>query len=320
VIELTDKWLLLESQDSRTGYKTLRFEATGPLELFLSVDDGGNHSILIYLPPSYTPKFNAINNDNIELLFIKNGHFLLIRLLDNDFSSLFDDLVISLVDSIRDILDPINASKEFISTYVKWSSFFSKTIEKGLSKERVIGLWGELSYLLDLITNASSGPRVDSILKAWVGPYDAPHDFELPNSSLEIKTKLISSSMVKISSEFQLDNIDNKNLFLTVFSISETELGLSLKDLFVKIKFRVQKLSGDVTLLLAALEKENLDEERLAKYSNLLFARKRKEVFDCDIDSFPKIVSSTLPPAVYSVKYNLDLRELEKYKVSQESY
>lgn len=320
MIELIEKWQLLESQHSRSGYKTLRFEATGPLEVFLAVDEGANHSILIYLPPSYIPQFDAINNDNIELLFIKKGHFLLIKLLDNDFSSLFDDLVVSLIDSIRDFSDPINASKEFVSTYLKWSSFFSKTVERDLSKERVIGLWGELSYLLDLIRNVSSGSNIDSILKAWVGPYDATHDFELPSSSIEIKTKLISSSMVKISSEFQLDNIDGKKLFLTVFSISETEHGLSLKDLFLKIKIKIQKLSGDITLLLAALEKENLNEERLSKYSNLLFARKVKEVFDCDIDSFPKIVSSSLPPAIYSVKYNIDLRELQEYKVSQESY
>ena len=319
-MELKEKWQLLESQHSQPGYQTLRFEATGPLELFLAVDGEGNHSILIYLPPSFTPQFDALNNDNIELLFVKEGHFLLIRLLDNDFSSLFDDLVVSLIDSTRYLSDPIDASKEFVSTYVKWSSFFSKTIERDLSKERVIGLWGELSYLLDLIRNASSGSSIDSILKSWVGPYDASHDFELSSSSIEIKTKLLSSSMVKISSEFQLDHIDDKKLFLTVLSIIETEHGLSLKDLFLKTKAQIQKLSGDITLLLAALEKENLNEERLSRYSNLLFTRKAKEVFDCDIDSFPKIVSSCLPPAVYSVKYNLNVRELQEYKVSQESY
>lgn len=319
-MELSEKWRLLESQQAESGYQTLRFEASGPLEVFLAVDEGANHSILIYLPSLFIPKFDALNNDNIELLFVKEGHFLLIRLLDNDFSSLFDDFVVSLIDSIKGFSDPIEASKEFVRTYMKWGSFFSKTIERSLSKERVIGLWGELSYLLDLIKNASSDSIIDPALKAWVGPYDAAHDFELSCSSIEIKTKLISSSMIKVSSEFQLENIDDKKLFLTVFSISETEHGLSLKDLFLKTKAQIQKRSGDITLLLAALEKENLNEERLSKYSNLLFTRKTKEVFDCDIDSFPKIVSSCLPPAVHSVKYNLDIRELQEYKVSQESY
>ena len=319
-MELSEKWRLLESQQTESGYQTLRFEASGPLEVFLAVDEGANHLILIYLPSLFTPKFDVLNNDNIELLFVKEGHFLLIRLLDNDFSSLFDDLVVSLIDSIKGFSDPTEASKEFVRTYVKWSSFFSKTIERSLSKERVIGLWGELSYLLDLIKSASSDSSIDPVLKAWVGPYDAAHDFELSSSSVEIKTKPMSSSIVKISSEFQLDNIDGKKLLLTVFSVTDTEHGLSLKDLFLKIKTQIQKRNGDITLFLAGLEKESLNEERLSKYSNLLFARKKKEVFDCGIDSFPKIVSSCLPLAVYSVKYNLDIRELQEYKVSQENY
>ncbi len=319
-MELSEKWRLLESQQTESGYQTLRFEASGSLEVFLAVDEGANHSILIYLPSLFTPKFDALNNDNIELLFVKEGHFLIIRLLDNDFSSLFDDLVVSLIDSIKGFSDPTEASKEFVRTYVKWVSFFSKTIERSLSKERLIGLWGELSYLLDLIKSVSTDSSIDPALKAWVGPYDAAHDFELPSSSIEIKTKSISSSIVKISSEFQLDNIDDKKLSLTVFSISETEHGLSLKDLFLKIKAQIQKRSGDITLLLAALEKESLNEERLSKYSNLLFTRKTKEVFDCTNDSFPKIVRSCLPLAVYSVKYNLDIRELQEFKVLQENY
>lgn len=319
-MELSEQWQLLESQQTESGYQTLRFEASGPLEVFLAVDEGANHSILIYLPSLFTPKFDALNNDNIELLFVKEGHFLIIRLLDNDFSSLFDDLVVSLIDSIKGFSDPTEASKEFIRTYVKWSFFFSKTIERSLSKERVIGLWGELSYLLDLIKSASSDSSIDPALKAWVGPYDAAHDFELSSSSVEIKTKYMSSSIVKISSELQLDNIDDKKLLLTVFSVTETKHGLSLKDLFLKIKAQIQKRNGDITLFLAGLEKESLNEERLSKYSNLLFTRKTKEVFDCGIDSFPKIVSSCLPLAVYSVKYSLDIRELQEYKVSQESY
>ncbi|MGI2114613.1 PD-(D/E)XK motif protein [Shewanella frigidimarina] len=319
-MELSDKWKLLESQNIDSGLSTIRFESDGPLEVFLAVDEKSSHAILIYLPSTFIPKFDGINNDNLELTFVKKGHYLQIKLLDSDFTSLFDDLIISLIDSIKNTANAEDASKEFITSYIKWSTFFTKTLNKKLSKERVIGLWGELSYLLKLIQVACSSVPIDNILKSWVGPFGATHDFEFSSSSIEVKTKPLTSWMIRISSEYQLENIDQKPLNLEVISVIESEHGLSLKDLFLKVKRHINKKSGDVTILLSALEKENLSEERLSKYSSFLFARKRTETFNCDVEHFPKIKASGLHKAISTVKYNLDVRELQEFRVSQESY
>ncbi|OEE59828.1 hypothetical protein A1OK_12870 [Enterovibrio norvegicus FF-454] len=319
-MELSEKWKLLESQKIDSGLSTIRFEPDGPLEIFLAVDENSNHAILISLPSSFTPKFDVINNDNLELLFVKQWHYLQIKLLDSDFTSLFDDLIISLIDSIKNTANAEEASKNFITSYLKWSTFFTKTSDKKMSKERVIGLWGELSYLLKLIQVACSSVPIDNILKSWVGPLGASHDFEFSCSSIEVKTKPLNSRMIKISSEYQLENIDAKPLNLEVISVIESEHGLSLRDLFLKVKEHINKKSGDITILLSALEKENLSEEGLSKYSSFLFARKMTETFDCDVDYFPKIKASGLHKAISTVKYNLDVRELQEFRVSQENY
>lgn len=319
-MELNDKWKLLESQKIDSGLSTIRFEPDGTLEIFLAVDENSNHAILIYLPSSFTPKFDVINNDNLELLFVKQGHYLQIKLLDSEFISLFDDLIISLINSIKNTANAEEASKNFITSYLKWSTFFTKTLDKKLSKERVIGLWGELSYLLKLIQVACSSVPIDNILKSWVGPLGASHDFEFSCSSIEVKTKQLNSRMIKISSEYQLENIDEKPLNLEVISVIESENGLSLRDLFLKVKEHINKKNGDITILLSALEKENLSEEGLSKYSSLLFVRKMTETFDCDVDYFPKIKASGLSKAISTVKYNLDVTELQEFRVSQENY
>ncbi|MFA7517542.1 PD-(D/E)XK motif protein [Shewanella sp.] len=319
-MELSDKWKLLESQKIDSGLSTIRFESDGPLEVFLAVDEKSSHAILIYLPSTFIPKFDVLSNDNLELIFFKQGHYFQIRLLDSDFTSLFDDLIISLIDSIKNIANAEDASKEFITIYIKWSTFFTKTFDKKLSKEKVIGIWGELSYLLKLIQFTCSSVPIDNILKSWVGPFGASHDFELSSSSIEVKTKQLTSWMIRISSEYQLENIDEKPLNLEVISVIESEYGLSIKDLFLKIKEHINKKSGDVTILLSALEKVNLSEERLSKYSNFLFSRKMTETFDCDIEYFPKIKAFGLHKAISTVKYNLDVRELQEFRVSQESY
>jgi hypothetical protein len=177
-----------------------------------------------------------------------------------------------------------------------------------------------LSYLLKLIQFTCSSVPIDNILKSWVGPFGASHDFEFSSSSIEVKTKPLTSWMIKISSEYQLENIDEKPLNLEVISVIESEHGLSLKYLFLKVKEHINKKSGDITILLSALEKENLSEERLSKYSNFLFARKMTETFDCDAEYFPKIKAFGLHKAISTVKYNLDVRELQEFRVSQESY
>lgn len=319
-MELSDKWKLLESQEIDSGLSTIRFESSGPLEVFLAVDEKSSHAILIYLPSSFSPKFDALNNDNLELFFVKQGHYLQIKLLDSDFTSLFDDLIISLIYSIKNTASAEEASKNFITCYLKWSTFFTKTLDKKLSNERVIGLWGELSYLLKLIQDACSSVPINNILKSWVGPLGASHDFEFSSSSIEVKTKPLNSWMIKISSEYQLDNVDEKPLNLEVISVIESEHGLSLKDLFMKIKEHINKKSGDITILLSALEKESLNEECLSKYSKFLFSRKVTETFDCDVDYFPKIKVSGLHKAISTVKYSLDVRELQEFRVSQENY
>ncbi len=102
-MELSDKWKLLESQNIDSGLSTIRFESDGPLEVFLAVDEKSSHAILIYLPSTFIPKFDVLSNDNLELIFFKQGHYFQIRLLDSDFTSLFDDLIISLIDSIKNI-------------------------------------------------------------------------------------------------------------------------------------------------------------------------------------------------------------------------
>ena len=319
-MELCDKWKLLELKEIDSGLSTIRFDPDGPLEIFLAVDENSNHAILISLPSSFIPKFDVVHNDNLELLFFKQGHYLQIKLLDSDFTSLFDDLIISLINSTRNTANAEEASKKFITSYLKWSKFFKKTLEKKLSKERVIGLWGELSYLLKQIQVACSSVPIDNILKSWVGPSGASHDFEFSCSSIEVKTKPLNSRMIKISSEYQLENIDEKPLNLEVISVIESEHGLSLKDLFLKVKEHINKKGGDVTILLSALEKENLSEEGLSKYSSFLFARKMTETFDCDVDYFPKIKFSGLHKAISTVKYKLDVSELQEFRVSQENY
>ena len=319
-MNLDNKWELLKSEEVQSGLHTLRFEAKSPLDVFLAVDTLGLHSILIYLPPSYSPKLKNVENDNIQLLYIEESNYLQIKLLDPEFISLFDDLITSLNLSIQHIYEASEACDEFIKTYIKWNKLFKNTPQKKLSNEKIIGLWGELQYLIELIKTREPYMSVEKILECWVGPFNASHDFELPNQSLEIKTKIYSSSSVKMSSEYQLEKTEGKSLRLGVVSIIESEVGYSLLDLFLSIKELIFKNHADIAIFLTALEREGLTEEKLKNFSSLKFLKKKIEIFDCDPDNFPKIISSVIPEAISAVKYSLDINALSTFKIFQEDY
>ncbi|MGB3724797.1 MAG: PD-(D/E)XK motif protein [Glaciecola sp.] len=319
-MKLSDKWDILKSKDIISGINAIRFDSDSELELFLALDESNHRAVLLHLPESFSSMTEPLRNDNVELLLLDDTRCLMIRLLDPDFYGLFDDLVVSLYQSIKHLSDEVKASQVLIKTYIKWNVFFSKTSERSLSRDRILGLWGELDYLLMLCNGQNTSQQIDKLVKSWVGPFDATHDFELNAKSVEVKTKLLASQTVKISSEFQLELTETKPLELSVISVLESEFGLALLDLFTLLKQLILDNRADYTALLSALEKENLDEDRLSKYSHLKFIKKKHEVYNCSDEAFPKITDSKLPDAISGVKYRLNLHELTEYRIGQEIY
>ncbi len=314
------QWNVLESSEIDDGLNTIRVAQDCILEVFLAIDKFKSHIFILHLPDNYYPKINNRTNDNIELQHTPANKLIQIKLLDNDFTGLFDDLILSLIHSIKYMRDIRVAAELVIETYTKWNVFFARSPEHQLSNESVMGMWGELMYLYDLLIESKNSDNKDALVKSWVGPYGSAHDFELVEKSVEVKTKLKSTNKIKVSSEYQLEQTDDKELELTVLSVVESLDGKSIKDLFVLLKNTIQEQNGDVTHLLYAFKKQNLDEQRLEKYADLRFLCKEKQVFDCLLPNFPKIERKNLDEAITFVKYGLDTRLLSTYSISKKVY
>lgn len=99
----------------------------------------------------------------------------------------------------------------------------------GLTPEKQIGLFGELTVLLSLALYTSAVTAV----KAWRGPNREEHDFGLANSDLEVKTTVSEKRSHWINSLTQLSPSPERLLFLLSLQLTTagSEPGMSLAEL-----------------------------------------------------------------------------------------
>lgn len=145
-----------------------------------------------------------------------------VRYIDIECQDGASNLVLDLIGGeLADALSFENSSPcEIVQrTLARWRRFWSGLPRNVLSREQLLGLFGELWFLLFwLIPN--SGLR--TALKRWRGPFGARHDFEWPAKSIEVKTTSSMRGQIhRINGIDQLAPPESGELF--VFSLHVRE-------------------------------------------------------------------------------------------------
>lgn len=312
---LKGKWKQLTASKTIKGYKSIRISSDCASDIYLGIDEAGCHSLILNLPKNHGINFNAVKKDKIAIALFPEANYLIMTLLDEEYNHLFDDLIISLFNSIKDIKEVDLYSKVFIQTFYQWILFFTSDNNDRLPKDVIKGVWGELIVLKELIEGSDSY-SIDDILSGWMGPYDQGHDFIYDDKHIEVKTKDIKKVSVRLSSEHQLEVEPGKMLTLAVVSIDEDmESGFSLKDLVLEIKKAVFERLGDFSIILKALLQKGITLQNIQEYNNYRFKPLNIHDYDCLEEGFPKITKNNLPNSISNVKYDLNLANLANYVV-----
>lgn len=323
-IQLEDQWSILKVQKS-SDFITLRIDANCKPDLNLGINVKQNRCLLLMLPKGLSLSFIGETKENIKTTYKKKENCIILELLDNYYHNLFNDLIISLYFKINKIEDLKESTTIFISTINKWASFLAKARNNKLTKEVIKGLFGELTVLNELLITFSKSD-INNVLNSWQGPYDANTDFIFDNKNIEVKTKNYDSSVVRISSEFQLDDEPGKKLELLVVSVeTDNKLGADIESIILEIRERVLSLNGDISLLFDALAQKSLFRSNLKDYSIYKFTLKKHETYDCNMiienaEVFPRLTKSKLPKYINKVKYNINLQELNSFIVAQQIF
>lgn len=92
----------------------------------------------------------------------------------------FHDLLLAVADRI--VVDGQGLARAFEETVHGWSALLGRP--RGLSRERRLGLHGELAVLVRIAGTIGWQAALDT----WVGPTGEEHDFALDSADLEVKT------------------------------------------------------------------------------------------------------------------------------------
>ncbi len=317
--ELEEKWTSL-SHDGSTEYVLKRIDSSCIPELSIAVSSGLDRSLILELPAEHMVNFESIKRKNLTLEPYASLSCIVLKLTDPTYYDLFNDLVLSLYQRLKDESDSTVSSRLFVETFHKWSEFFHDESSERLSNEVVKGLYGELFILSDLLENAEA-IRTNQVLSAWVGPYDEIHDFSFDEKDIEVKTKDNKKLDVRISSEFQLESILGKPLELIVVSVEGDYVdGISLSDLVSQIRQQVTNKLGDPSILFETLKQKKLSLKNIGDYDNYRFKVVEKTTYNCLMDGFPRLVKSKLPDSIANIQYSLNTSSLSDFLISREKF
>ena len=266
---------------------------------------------------------NGIEKDMLKILFLPSlqkisfmqvNDQITVQLKDETFNEKFKKWVSDLYENLVESQDIGDLIKRFNKEIKEHILFMSK--EKIVSIEKIRGLYGELLELKRVLLTENIDKGI--VLDGWHRPAPANHDFDFKNYSLEVKSTGRTSSKVKITSENQLDQVENKNLILKVSKLdavpksSEDSLAILYNEIKtvlgspLNIQFE-NKCAEDAFFKYLGPEHVTLDYKIWEIDSDF---------YEVDQDNFPRLSHSSIPNGISCVKYEIDLSSIDSFKTA----
>lgn len=199
----------------------------------------------------------------------------------------------------------------------RWQEMLRRRADRLLSKTERIGLFGELLFLRDVLSDRLGW---NAAIRCWNGPGGHEQDFVVAGTSFEVKTQVVTADRrIRISSEDQLDPVQGRILLCNqgiapLPSVDPAARTLNLlvseiRDAVVQAGLGAPELL-DIALLEAGYEeRQDYDEE-----SWFLVDRTYYEV----CGNFPRIERGDLRPGVDMVKYSIRVSDCVPFTVSDD--
>jgi hypothetical protein len=241
---------------------------------------------------------------------------ILIYLLDSDLNEIFTMFVEDLLNKIEDLKEEKKAFEQIQNQFGKWGKLFARISGELLSKERQRGLYGELTFLQNLLNRASDHTRP---IIAWTGPDGSNQDFSNQISATEIKTSKATKPSVNIASELQLDWTVFESLFLVVFHIDEISNGTNtLKKLIEEIKTRIVNQSQLLQLFEEKLDRVGIPYGEEDQYDDIGFVIRSQKAYEVK-EGFPALTNEIVNNvAIHNIQYQIDLTACEPFEITLE--
>lgn len=171
------------------------------LEVFFGYSFDGNLR-LSFLSKSAPPKI-----ESTKILHVVQGrenkdtYWTSFDLLDTELRDAYFSFCENMIDSISAIDNESRALNLLKRRFVTWKTLFQKSSSHDISREKLFGLFGELTVLKDVIAPKYG---INVAVQSWGGPAMQSKDFTVGNTWYEVKAIGSNTDSIHISSLTQL--------------------------------------------------------------------------------------------------------------------
>lgn len=189
-----------------------------------------------------------------------------------------------------------------------------------LSVEKVVGLWGELWVLQQLLSK-----RSPSSIACWHGWERDRHDFRFHGIELEVKTTLGPTAIHTINGTGQLMESQDHSLYLLSVLISRSDIGTTLDDQVRAVRSLLPAGSEEEAMLNSALDELEIAEFELASAADKFLVRRPPALIRIDgtvprltTDALAVIVGTAALGRLVDVRYEVNFEGLGSFPDSVE--
>lgn len=239
---------------------------------------------------------------------------LLFKLQDSAQRDIFERLCRDIVGAAKQFGSQKEAVAATIARTWRWHHLLRGGTTNLLTTEEQKGLIAEL-LVLERYVLATFLP--DAALQMWVGPLDAPRDFECAKVCIEVKARRgAATPYVYISSAEQLDLSGIEALFLAVVELDAAPSGTAQAITLSEVAARIRTLLSPSPSASATMESllEAAGFRWADDYSDFSWLEGSTRIFRVT-DGFPRISASTLDAGISSVTYAISLQSCAPHEV-----
>ncbi|EZP56616.1 PD-(D/E)XK motif protein [Delftia sp. RIT313] len=230
---------------------------------------------------------------------------LAVELEDAQFADIFTVFSIDLIDGISSCATAGDAIVLLFRRLERWQDFLAAAAD-GISQSAVIGLFGELWVLRDVLVPIGGV----GMLESWTGAQRAPQDFIIPSvCAVEVKTSLSGPlTHVRIHGERQLDDVGLTCLFLLCLRVErDADAGESINKLVSDLRSLASSSKEFSILLERLLGQAGWMERHAHRYEHLRLRIAHRRAFRVS-NGFPRLIQDSLRPGLSEVDYILELK------------
>lgn len=232
-----------------------------------------------------------------------------LELLSGAFRELFEVMADDVAARVLVASDESSAVAMMRERLNHWERFMSAAGPEGLSREKQIGLYGELMFLRTML---SAGIPGTSVITWWRGPFSQNQDFRVGSHALEVKTTTgNTATAIRIANELQLDGTDFQPLYLLHLSLNEMlGAGTNLPQLVDEVQSLVG--GGAAQDFADRLFVAGYHEIHRPLYEEIGYVERQRHYYAVD-GTFPRILQSELRSGVSRVEYTIDVGGFASY-------